>query len=612
MTGFQRVFRYIAFSWNSGDDTQSRTASALQRALHDRHCWQTAFRIAGATVYMTGHKAGVNDAYQLPPNQGVILGKLFRRDAAAPTGRDDEPLSDLEAQRIINSDGRALVDQYWGRYVAFLLTCKGNARVLRDPTGALPCYRVEVLGVNIVLSWLEDLFELRQLLGLSVDWQAVAVHIALGGLSGPETGLEGVTQILAGELTPLNPHDGSSMLLWSAADHARRTSAAVPADAARLLRDTVSDCVHRWASCYGSLLLRLSGGVDSSILLGTLANGKDARALTCLNYYAPDVAGDERAYARMCAQQHGVPLVELAVDEGFRLEALLSAALTPLPVQYVGYMGTCGADSAVAAACQAGAVFNGAGGDQLFFEAQCTWPAADYLKLRGIDRGFLRAVLDAAHLGRVSFWSALHRAMKDRGFHGNPLHGAGSHLTLMPRDALDDAISRAHRYVHPCWLAASDLPIGKFHQLGMVVSPFEYYNPHLRDQAPERVQPLMSQPLVELCLSIPTFVLTQGGRGRGLARSAFADRIPAAIATRRSKGTSGKYIVKVLRNNHDVVCELLLDGLLAKHGLLDRHRTELALADRMTSNTTSALEIHSWVACETWLRVVTARSAGGR
>lgn len=284
----------------------------------------------------------------------------------------------------------------------------------------------------------------------------------------------------------------------------------------------------------------------------------------------------------------------------------MSAARTPLPVHYVGYMATCGTDAAVAAAHQAGAVFNGAGGDQLFFEAQCAWPAADYLKLRGIDSGFVSAVLDSAHLGRVSFWRALHRAVKDRRFCGDPVEGAGSHLTLMPREARVEATRGAHRYVHPCWLDARDLPIGKFHQLGMVIQPFEYYNPLLRDGAPERVQPLMSQPLLELCLSTPTYVLTRGGRGRGLARSAFSDRIPSLIASRRSKGVIGDYVARVVQRNLAFVHELLLDGLLAKHGLLDRHRTELALQDRSGSNPTSASEIHAWVACETWLRVIKA------
>lgn len=597
------MFRYIAFSWTPADDGESRVAEQLDRVLMGGS-WHAAFKMSGQGVYMRGDAKGVNEAYPLPGNQGVVLGRLFRRAGPIATGGPGVQLSDADVQRILHSEGRALIDHFWGRYVAFLSSRRGEACVLRDPTGALPCYRLEIQGIRVVLSWLEDVFDLLDVPAPSPDWEALSAHIVLGQLSGRATALKGVTQVLAGELTPLDQSCDPPRPLWSAADFCRRPSAATPAQASRLLRNTVVDCVHSWASCYESFVLRLSGGVDSSILLGILSAHQPAHDFVCLNYHSADPSGDERAYARLGAHRHGKPLIERAVDEGFQLADLLQAARTPLPFHYIGAMGTSQSDADVATAHHGGAVFNGAGGDQLFFEAQCTWPAADYLRLRGFDRGFFRAALDSAHLARVSLWSALRRALTDRQIQGNPVEGAGRHLSLMQRDALDAASRVAHKFVHPCWLTAHDLPIGKFHQLGMVISPFEYYNHLLRDAAAERVHPLMSQPLIELCLSIPTFVLTQGGRGRGLARTAFADLLPADIANRRSKGRMGPYAVRVLQSNQAFVRETLLDGLLAKHGLLDRHRTERALADRLGAGMTHTTELYAWIACETWLRVI--------
>lgn len=600
------MFRYIAFSWTPTDESQAHFAERLERALLERGAWHPAFEMFGHKVFMTGNARAVNDAYQLPPNQGVVLGRLFRRGGPTPTGRDDVDLSDFDAQRIVHSNGRSLIEQFWGRYVAFLPSGAGDARVLRDPTGALPCFHLAVEGVSIVFSWMEDLFQLLHLPTQSVDWDAVAAHMLLGRVSGHKTTLDGVTQVLAGELTPMTASGDPPLQLWSAADIARRPSSAGPAATARLLRDTVAECARSWASCYESFVLRLSGGVDSSILLGVLSEHLPASKFVCLNYHSSEPSGDERAYARLAAQERRVPLIERAVDEDILLESLLTAARTPLPLQYVGSMATGRTDADVASAHQAGAVFNGAGGDQLFFEVQCTWPAADYLKVRGLDQGFIGAVLDAAHLGRVSFWSSLWRAVADNRFKGNPVDNAGGHLSLMPPEAIDAATRVAHRFVHSSWLAAQDLPIGKFHQLGMVISPLEYYNHHLREAAPERVHPLMSQPLMELCLSTPTFVLSQGGRGRGLARAAFTDSVPTEILNRRSKGQMENYIVKVLQRNRKFAREVLLDGVLAKHGLLDRQRAEGALADHSVSSPTRATEIHTWLACEAWLRVVMA------
>lgn len=599
------MFRYVGFSWSDACPDQAAVAHGLEQMLRDQGGWRCALALPGQRVYMTGHAHGVNGAYALPAHQGVVLGRLFRRGDGTPGTHGDVVLTDLEAQRIVQSQGRTLVEQFWGRYVAFLPSATGEPRVLRDPTGTLPCYRLGIQGVSIVLSWLEDLCPLPGFAMPSVDWDAVAAHLVLGQVSGRSTLLAGVTQLLAGELAPMSGH-GSAVRLWSAADCARRPSPAASADAIRLLRNTVAGCVGSWASCYRRLILRLSGGVDSAILLGQLSSDPVAGELICLNYYSPGTDSDERPYARLAARRCGALLVERTVDDRFRLDTVLDVCRTPTPANHLGFMASGRIDAEVAAAHQADAVFNGAGGDQLFFEARCTWPAADYLSLRGMDRGFARAVLDAAHLGHVSFWKALRRAMVDRSFKGDALAGAGGHLSLMPLGAKDAALRAAPRFVHPGWLEARDLPIGKFNQLGMVICPFEYYNPYQREAAPERVQPLMSQPLLELCLATPTYVLTEGGQGRALARRAFGDRIPREIAIRRSKGGAASFINSVLQRDLRFARELLLDGLLVRQGLLDRSCVLDALADRPSARGTHVTEIHAFIAAEAWLQRATA------
>ena len=606
------MFRYLAFAWTVADERQAALADRLERALDARSDWQAAFKSRGLRVYSTGGVRGINGAYLLPADQGVILGRLFRSGHAVMTTSDDPSdieISDQEGQRIVRSDGRALVEHFWGRYVAFLPSWTGDARVLRDPTGTLPCYRIDIDGVSIVLSWLEDLYSLLNLPMPSVDWKGVAAHMVLGQVSGRQTLLHGVSRILPGDLTPLRSCGGAATQLWSAADRARHPSFVSPTEASQLLRDTVSTCVRAWTSCYQSVVLRLSGGVDSAILLGSLAPLVAPGGLACLNYHQPGTDSDERAYARLAAKRAGVDLLEEMLDDGFRMESILDVARTAVPANYLGGMGTSRTDAAVAGTLRANAVFNGTGGDQLFFEVRCTWPAADYLRLRGIDRQFLEVALDSAHLGRVSFWHSLREAFANRRFRGNPVEGAGRDVTLMNRDALDAAVMNAHQYVHPEWLAAQDLPIGKFQQLGFLIAPLEYYNHYLRQAAPERVHPFMSQPLLELCLATPTYVLTKGGRGRGLARAAFADLIPAEIAARRSKGSIERFVATVLQRNLPFAREFLMDGLLAKQGMLDRKQIDAALAGTRSSKTTYVSEIHGCIATEAWLRRVTAGAA---
>lgn len=600
------MFRYIAFSWNLCSEEQTAAAHRLDQVISATPQWRSALRLAELRVYVAGNARGVNDVYLLPQNQGVVLGRLFRRHGAIPSERDDLELTELEAQRMVHSDGQSLVDDFWGRYVAFLPSCAGEPRVLRDPTGTLPCFRVEAQGLTIMFSQLEDVLALSELPTPPVCWDAVSAYLLFGSLEGRDSALAGVSQHLGGELASMTPSAGPPVLLWNAIDIATRTSASDRAEASRQLREATTRSVQSWAACYPAMLLRLSGGVDSSILLGALRTGVAAERITCLNYHSPGSDSDERAFARLAAQRANVALIERGLDDGFRIEDLLNAARTPCPANYIGSMGSRNMDVEVASTHGANAIFTGADGDQIFYEVHRTWPAADYLYDRGMDRGFLKVVLDAAHLGRVSFWTALRRAIAARSFRGRPGGGAESHLQLLAPEAKHQVAQAAHRFMHPGLLDAADLPIGKFHQVSGLISPLDYHNPYRNPASPEAVHPLKSQPLLEVSLRTPTYILTDGGQGRALARRTFADVLPPAIATRRSKGGMEAYAATVLQRNLAFARELLMDGLLVKQGLLDRDRVSEALADRPTVNAAYVSETHACIATELWARRMTS------
>jgi asparagine synthase (glutamine-hydrolysing) len=143
------------------------------------------------------------------------------------------------------------------------------------------------------------------------------------------------------------------------------------------------------------------------------------------------------------------------------------------------------------------------------------------------------------------------------------------------------------------------------------VGPLEYYNPFAPEASPELVHPLLSQPLIELCLALPTFTLTTGGRGRALARRAFADRMPAEIANRRSKGGTEDHVAAVLRRSQRLARSVLMEGWLVRKGLLDPVRVDAALSGRPSANGASVAEIHACFAMEAWLGQVCGNVRAG-
>jgi asparagine synthase (glutamine-hydrolysing) len=599
------MFRYLGFSWNPEHPAQAVIARRLEEAIQRAPGWQPALSGRALRVYTVGNRHGANGFHPLPLDRGVIVGRLFRR-RDGPSESGDLELSPREGDKILKTDGQALVDDYWGRYTAVLQSSRRGACLLRDPSGALPCYLRNVEGVAVFFSWLEDLIAFTpDAPGPRVSWEAVAALAAHGHLGGRRTALEDVSQVLPGQLTPLDESAHSPVALWSAVAIARKRVEPEPDIAAAQLRRVAMDCVHAWSSCYDAILLRLSGGLDSAILLGSLSAGPTGTRITCLNYHSAGSDSDERGFARLAARRAGVELIERERDAAFRLDDILAASRTPVPVTHVGRMDAGRIDAEVAAAHHARAMFTGGGGDQLFFQRHCTWPAADYLSVHGLGRGFVRASLDAARLGRVSLRQSMRRALADQGRRTVRWEGIGRSFTLGRREAID-GMRHPDRYIHPDLASAADLPIGKFHQVRDLIDPAGYYDPYHREAAPELVNPLLSQPLIELCLELPTWLLSHGGRSRALARRAFAGDIPREIAARQSKGGMEEHATTILRRNLSLARELLLDGRLVRAGLLDRNMVEAALACRLSGLGTHVSEIHHYIAIEAWLRSIAA------
>jgi asparagine synthase (glutamine-hydrolysing) len=110
---------------------------------------------------------------------------------------------------------------------------------------------------------------------------------------------------------------------------------------------------------------------------------------------------------------------------------------------------------------------------------------------------------------------------------------------------------------------------------------------------------LWSRQTIELSAATPTYVLTNGGRTRAVARAAFRQDVPETLIARRSKGNPGSFVANLMAANRNYVREKLLDGELVKQGVLDRGRLEQALSGNPTDVSSSELLLH--LCTENWL-----------
>ncbi|WP_143435507.1 asparagine synthase-related protein [Henriciella aquimarina] len=131
----------------------------------------------------------------------------------------------------------------------------------------------------------------------------------------------------------------------------------------------------------------------------------------------------------------------------------------------------------------------------------------------------------------------------------------------------------------------------------------------LFDHSYERdfLHPLISQPLIDLSLRLPTYRLCVNGISRGLARLAFKDAVPDPIRHRMTKAGATHYFIDFLDSNRPKILDALGNGELVQHGLIRREDVDTFLSgDRIRIQSLGRMAL-VYYSIEAWLR--TWRSA---
>lgn len=524
----------------------------------------------------------------------LVLGSMFERGPGRNGPSIPADLADLEGDS--DAVARSLIDDHWGSYLAFLRDpATGCLSMMRDPSGAIPAALIgdATFGVaaDQIPRWLHEVVVGQPV----IDWAAVAAQLHDPSVASHRSFLSAVRPVAAGSLVAVDGTEAARQL-W---DPALIVGRQVPGDdrLTQHLRFSVGDSAAALTRDHDRLLLELSGGLDSAILLGRLGALHRSGPPPCLNLATPQISGDERIYARAAADRHGAMLTEVRlVAAEMQYGRLAGQADVSEPLLYGADMTHERLTTATAGALDATAIVTGQGGDAVFYQDPTPLVAADHIRARGLGRESWRTVLDSADRSRGSIWSVLAavRAARRHRFltmveHDNLLLGpAAENVDPGPR--------------HP-WLAGIEaLPPGKRVQLQLLAACQFFRGPTQRADQGSLIHPLLAQPVVELCLAIPSWRLSYGRLDRGLARDAFAADLPECIARRRGKGEVSTYYSHAILANFRLLRELLLDGLLAERGLLDADMLDAALSEASLVRRPDHRVIIAYASLEAWLR----------
>ena len=606
------MFRYMAFSWNAASCEQSTAARSLgANLMQTTSGWREVLRCPGLTVYCANTRSGSSDVHMMYAHSGVVLGALFEYTPIKEyhTPRTIANLGERDTARIVETSGRDLIHHYWGRYVAFLHDpVSGIRRVLRDPTGHLPCFSTTFEGVTVIFSCVADCLSMR-VLRFTINWSYITARVANGLGQAEESALNEVSEIYGGECVTFAREGISRNHYWHPAEIIKSDVVEDSDFAVKALRSTTRSCIHAWAGCYGDILHDLSGGLDSSIVLSCLADAPSKPRVTCLTYSVPDSGFGERPYARLAVQRVGCAHIEYERDpEIVCFSDLLdmSPAVNP-PAGGCSFLELTCIENEIASRVGATAISTGHGGDTLFGSTGHAEAAVDYVRRHGIRWPLLRHAAHVASRTKVSIWAALTHAVR-AGLSRESVDLVRKNqieLRKLLAPALIDAGLRGMFTPHPWYRSIAEVPSGIAMLVMDIAMPTPFYDP-LRDPSgshPESICPLHAQPVVELCLRIPNYIHFHEGRDRGLARRAFELDVPKEILRRQWKDSIPGFGELIFMQNLEFARELLSDGMLVQNGLLDRRCVETALSGRPTKSAGSVAEIFDYLMVESWARI---------
>ncbi|KHS45259.1 asparagine synthase [Novosphingobium subterraneum] len=549
----------------------------------------STFRVSGldGPRLWAEHEEHVLDAGE----RGVVIGYLFERTTGRRVTR--LPREILQCPDA-SSFATWLTREYWGAYAALLIDGP-HLCVYPDPSGLLPVFRSKTAEGQACTSD-ATLLHMHSLTKARVSWSDLSSHLQRPDWRGQRTCLTGIEEVPAGHMTSWTKDGATSVAVWHATQFMPDKKTRPFDELAFELRATAQSVMRAWGSVSSRLLVSASGGVDSSLIAAALATtGKD---FACLTIATGDPSGDERVPVRMLANALGVETIEARYDP--RMVDLT----VPVSLGFARPSGKAFMQEvrrqAIEAAGQFGAsaVFDGNGGDNLFCYLHSPAPILDRWRSEGLSRGTAATYLDICRIAQTTL-PAMARALALRARRGaRPAAWTADRRLL----ASDVPACDAPAAIQDMALAVPFKHPGKVEHLALMLRTQNFIHSAGGPADLLQFSPLMSQPLVELCLSIPTWIWCQGGINRALARAAFSQELPAAIVRRVSKAGPDSVMRVIFAQNRALIRDMLLGGLLRANGLIDAVAIEQAIASDPHGEDPIIYRLLDFVEAEAWAR----------
>ncbi len=476
----------------------------------------------------------------------------LRSRHALRTRTDTEVLPALWLER-----GPDLVHALEGMFAAAVFDTRDERLLLaRDPLGVKPLYAAEHAGRLLFASELKCLL-CDPDLPRDLDESAIARYLALGFIAGRATPFRSVQKVRPGARVLATPRGWASERWWAWPRFGGRAAAGLRREGiVEELGRRLSESTRAMLLSDRPLGVLLSGGVDSSVLVGSLPEDVRRETRTYAIGFEDGGYHDERMWARKVAGHFGTRHHESVV----RLDV---AAELPRVMRF--FDEPCADPAAVpahlvarAASADVTVLLSGTGGDELFGGYK-RYRLGDWLaRLAWLPRGAAAAgerFLGERNLNRRTLTAerfVLARKLLAARSRATPF---GAYLSAFEpaspwrwREALERPI-RPEDVTAPLWdelLGETGEAPGDLERLAFTTDHLFYLPDDLllkedrmtMGASVEGRVPFLDSSLVRFAAELPVELRFAGGESKPLLRDLARRWLPADVATRRKHGFS--------------------------------------------------------------------------
>ncbi len=525
----------------------------------------------------------------------LLMGKVFNKNNTLVTRDDLIALSRQPSTTTVNA--------VWGNYL-YINSKDKQISILRDPTGQIKLFYASLTGGNIAFS--SEIEILKHLLSgsLSVNQRYLANFILSSDVIAQATPFTNITELLPGYQLELSPKKISVSLIWDPLDYYQNDKDAAPQQSA--IVDSLNEVLSAWTSTLSGVFLNFSGGLDSTSILYCLNHvlGHE-KEIIAINEFNPKVqSSNELAYARKIAGDIGVKLVEFDNSDYLSLSTCPVSGLKPnylsRSLLFTDYQR---AIYNMANKRQDVQFMNGQGGDHIFFTDPPIESLTDLFIEQGSSNLFIK-LKELATMTRKPAYPIVKSALmkyfsyvfKSK-FRPNVLKGL-SNAPWLSKDLL--ALGKK-RLTHPYFSTINKrVPPGKLYHIYAMFDGIASIRENIF--YPTGVfNPLLSQPVLELALSFPTYKLFEKHHNRYPFRQSISSYFKTDSVWRKSKGETSGYFQLAFQKHKDVVTSLCMEGYLAKEKLIDKDKLYADIQDNCHGQMDNSFMLINLLALESYL-----------